>query len=190
MRSEAARCAGVPPQARRIACRVMNMGIALCISAGGTTRNGFSDAERRHITSRISRAFRVGRSRPAFTGTLWTTVSGFESLPPSHSLAHARSRLLGTSCGKHRDVLRTSRMVPNPCLPVSTLRGPEPQLPQPGFGSCVPSLKCQYSRRLWHRPSASNVRMNAPASVTGAPSLTSVVHHSTAVRVPTVIGMP
>ena len=36
----------------------------------------------------------------------------------------------------------------------------------------------------------SNVRMNAPASVIGAPSLTSVVHHSTAVRFPTVIGVP
>src|SRR5687768_11429267 len=69
-------------------------------------------------------------------------------------------------------------------------RAPNDQLPQPGFGSCVPAVNCQYSRRLRHLPDASNVRMNAPASVIGAPSLTSVVHHSTAVRFPTLMGVP
>ena len=66
-----------------------------------------------------SKTERTEANRNAATA-LWTTVSGFESLPPSHppSLTLAR-RLVGTSLGKRHASFHSARAVPNPCHPPS-----------------------------------------------------------------------
>ena len=48
---------------------------------------------------------------------LWTTVSGFESLPPSHFAHFVRSWLLGTSLGFARLTNVFAALGTNPCLP-------------------------------------------------------------------------